>query len=137
MPRTDILSCHPGELHRAITADEPYTTGKWFFSRSLGTIEVCKLGELLGIGPYKEIKRGFRLVGEPLPAGPWPEAIHEGLLSALVQISDSKIAEIAPQWAQIDAFRGTASTEDLAQHLKSLRAFLSTNDGPFFLVNAL
>lgn len=137
MPRTDILSCLPEELHLAITTDEPYTIGKWFMAKGAGTIELCKLGELLGVATYKELKKGFRLVGEPPPDGPWPETIHEGLLSALANLSDVKITEVACLWTQIDEFRGLANAEDLARYLRNLRSFLSANSGPFFLVNSL
>jgi hypothetical protein len=137
MPRTDILSCHPEELHLSITTPEPYTIGKWFMAKGAGTIELCKLGELLGVATYKELKKGFGLVGEPLPDGPWPETIHEGLLSALANVSDAKITEVTPLWTQIDEFRGLANAEDLARYLRNLRSFLSANSGPFFLVNSL
>lgn len=137
MPRTDILSCHPDELHLAITSDEPYTIGTWFMAKGAGSIELCKLGEMLGAGTYKEISGGFRLVGEPLPEGPWPESIPGELLSALIEIDDSKIAEVASLWAKIDEFRGAAKAGDLALYLKNLRSFLSANRGDFFLVNSL
>ena len=106
-------------------------------AKGVGTIELCKLGELLGIGTYDEIKSGFGLVGDPLPEGPWPERIHDGLLAALKDIEDSKIAEVAPEWAKIEEFWGGATPNDLAEYLKNLRGFLTMNDGSFFLVNAL
>jgi hypothetical protein len=137
MPLTDILCCDPAELHAAITSEEPYAIGTWHMAKGVGTIELCKLGELLGIGTYDEIKGGFGLVGEPLPEGPWPERIHDGLLTALKDIEDSKITEVAPEWAKIEEFWGGAAPYDLAEYLKNLRGFLTENNGSFFLVNAL
>lgn len=137
MPLTDILCCDPTDLHSAITSEEPYALGTWHMATGVGAIELCKLGELLGIGTYAEIKSGFGLVGDPLPEGPWPERIHDGLLSALRTIEDSRIAEITPEWAEIEEFQGGADPNDLAQYLKDVRAFLAENDGAFFLVNAL
>lgn len=137
MPLTDILCCSPAELHAAITSEEPYAIGTWHMAKSVGTFELCKLGVILGIGTHDEIRSGFGLVGEPLPEGPWPERIHNGLLTALREIEDSRIAEITPQWAKIEEFCGAADPNDLAQYLKDVRAFLAENDGSFFLVNAL
>ena len=137
MPLSDILCCDPAELHSAITSEEPYAIGTWHMAKGVGTIELCKLGEILGVGTYDEIKGGFGLVGEPLPEGPWPETIHEGLLIALKQLEDAKISEITPEWAKIEEFWGGADPNDLAQYLKDVRAFLTVNDGSFYLVNAL
>ena len=137
MPLTDILCCAPDDLHSAITSEEPYALGTWLMAKGVGTIELCKLGELLGIGTYDEIKSGFRLVGDPLPEGPWPERIHDGLLTELKGIEDLKITEVAPEWAKIEEFWGGADPGDLAEYLKNLRGFLTDNDGAFFLVNAL
>jgi len=137
MPLTDIVCCDAADLHSAITSEEPYAIGTWYMAKRIGTIELCKLGEILGIGTYDEIKSGFGLVGEPLPEGPWPETIHEGLLSAIREIEDSRISDVTPKWAKIDEFWGGADPNDLAQYLKEVRAFLTKNAGTFFLVNPL
>ena len=137
MPLTDILCCDPADLKAAITSAEPYSVGKWHMAKGIGTIELCKLGELLGVGSYDEINKGFEIVGEPLPEGPWPETIHPPLLSALKEIDDLKIAEVTPSWAKIEEFWGGADPDDLAQYLKETRAFFRENKGAFYVVNSL
>ena len=83
MPLSDIVCCNPEELPLAVTSEEPSSIGSWFMAKGIGSIELCQLGELLGIGTYAEINRSFKLVGEPLPEGPWPESMDEDLLSEI------------------------------------------------------
>lgn len=137
MPLSDIVSCPEDQLEEVITHEEPYQLGTWYLAKNIGTIQLCQLGELLGLGTYKALKAGFKLVGEPLPEGPWPETMHQGLIAALAGITDAQIAEVTPRWAKMEEFAGTVPPESLAEYLKGLRAFLSQNSGPFFLVNAL
>lgn len=137
MPLSDIVSCPKEELYTVITHVEPYELGTWYQAKNIGTIELCHLGALLGVGDYKELKAGFKLVGEPLPDGPWPETIHEGLVAALSCISDAQIADVSPRWAEIEEFGGSAPPDNLANYLMGLRDFLTDNPGPFFLVNSL
>jgi hypothetical protein len=137
MPLSDIVSCPQNQLAEVITHEVPYGLGKWFLAKRVSTIELCKLGEFLGIGSYENLSAEFNLVGEPLDDGPWPETIHQGLIAKLATISDDEIARVTPAWAGIEEFRGETTAEDLVAYLKGLREFLAANSGPFFLVNAL
>jgi hypothetical protein len=137
MPLTDVLACPEDQLEAIITHEECYQRGSWYLAKRAGAIELCKLGEALGIGSYDDLKRGFKLVGEPLPEGPWPETIHPRLVEKLTTITDDEIETVTREWCRIEEFHGVAKPEELAKYLKGLRSFLVANAGPFFLVNAL
>ena len=137
MPLSDILSCSADQLEEAITHEEPYSLGEWYYAKGVTGIELCKLGVLLGVGSYSELHGAFDLVGEPLDEGPWPEKMHEGLLQRLASIEDDEIETVVPDWAKIEEFRGTWTAQVLTDYLKGLREFLIANEGPFFLINAL
>ena len=137
MPLSDIVSCAEDQLAQAITSEEPYQIGVWFMAKNIGSIQLCQLGELLGVASYADLQDGFNLVGDPLPDGPWPETIPTALVASLRGLSDDQIANVAPEWAGMEEFRGTAPPDGLAEYLKELREFLATNSGPFYLVNAL
>ena len=139
MPLSDIVSCPIEKLEEVITHEEPYGLGTWFFAKRVGMIELCKLGEILGVGSYDELTSEFNLVGEPLDDGPWPQTIPVGLISRLKIITDDEINAVVSSWAQIEEFKrfDGPGVHSLSEYLKGLRAFLTTNAGPFFLVNAL
>src|SRR5215212_12007215 len=124
MPLSDIVSCPLDQLEEVITHEEPYQLGTWYHAKNIGTIELCQLGELLGIGSYDDLNAGFELVGEPLPDGPWPQTIHQEIVAALANITDEQISKVTPRWAQIEEFGGAVSAKNLADYLKGLRAFL-------------
>jgi hypothetical protein len=109
----------------------------WYLAKGVGAIELCKLGEILGISSFDELNEAFNLVGEPLDEGPWPQTIHEGLIAKLTTITDAEIESVVPTWASIEEFRNTTTAESLLAYLKGLREFFAANNGPFFLVNAL
>ena len=136
MPLSDLLSCPEDELEAIITNEEPYSSGAWFQAKNIGTIQLCKLGELLGVGSYRDLKSGFGLVGEPLPDGPWPETIHPALIAKLREISDAQIQSVVNDWARTDELAGVSS-ENLADYLTGLRDFLRQQQNPIFLINAL
>ncbi len=137
MPLSDIVSCPEDQLAEVITHEEPYGLGTWYMAKGVTGIELCKLGELLGVGSYDELYAAFNLVGEPLDEGPWPETMHAGLIQRLGTISDDEITSVTPEWAKIEEFRDAATAESLTEYIKGLRDFLNANEGPFFLVNAL
>ncbi len=136
MPLSDFLSCPEEELETIITNDEPYSDGAWFKAKNIGMIQLCKLGELLNIGSYDELKNGFGLVGEPLPDGPWPETTPPALIAKLRQISDTEIQSAAQGWARTDELTGVSSA-NLVDYLTRLRDFLKQQSNPIFLINAL
>lgn len=136
MPLSDLLSCPQDQLETIITNDEPYSSGSWFLAKNIGTIQLCKLGELLGLGSYRDLKGGFRLVGEPLPDGPWPETTHPALIAKLREISDAEIQSVVNDWVKTDELAGVPP-DNLADYLSRLRDFLEQQDNPIFLINAL
>jgi len=136
MPLSDLLSCPEDELEAIITNEAPYSSGTWFLAKNIGMIQLCKLGELLGLGSYRDLKRGFGLVGEPLPDGPWPETTHPALIAKLRDVSDAEIQSVVNDWARTEELAGT-SPENLADYLTRLRDFLKQQKNPIFLINAL
>jgi hypothetical protein len=136
MPLSDIVACSAEELQDLITSEEPYEQGAWFLSKGIAMIELSQLGEMLGVGSYDELMDGFEFVGDELEDGPWPQTIPAVLTTRLASLSDEEIAEVVPRWAGIEEFRGRQAPEELAEHLKELRTFLTENAGPYFLVNS-
>lgn len=137
MPLSDILACSDQHLEAILNAENPYKQGAWFLAKNIAMIELCKLGELLGVGSYDSLNKQFKLIGEPLPEGPWPQSIPRTLTDRLKQINDPEVEKVCVAWSEIEEFHGTAIANSLADYLKRLRDFLSANDGPYFLVNAL
>lgn len=136
MPISDILSCPESELAACIEGTE-YELGAWYQAKNIGTIELSKLGEIIGTESYNEVKSGFGLVGEPLPEGPWPETFPESLSASILALSPNDIPSVCEKWAAIEEFGGFVSPDDLASYLRGLGDFMRSHNGPYFLVNAL
>jgi len=137
MPVSDILNCTETELWPVLDSDESFDGERWFRCKGIGMIELCKLGEMLGVDSYDNLMDGFDLVGEPRDEGPWPQTIPDTLLNRLASISDDDIAAVTPRWLTLDEFHGAASLDSLADYLTQLRTYLSAQSGNFYLVNAL
>lgn len=137
MPLSDILVCQTDEVEAAITSEKPYSIGAWFQAKNVGMIELCKLGEMLGVAPYDSLTAGFTLVGEPLPEGPWPQTVPAGLIAKIAALTDEEIAAACPRWAEIEEFGNVMPADDLVRYLQLLRQFISEHEGPCFLVNSL
>lgn len=137
MPLSDILSCPLEEVEACVTSEDPYSVGAWFMAKNIGMIELCQLGEMLGVDSYDALTDGFDLVGEPLDDGPWPQTIPASLTDKLQALTDAEITNASQQWVEIEEFDGMATVESLADYLNRLREFLAANQGPFFLVNSL
>jgi hypothetical protein len=137
MPVNDILNCTEEDLWPILDRDEPFDTERWFLGKGIGMIELSKLGEMLGVDSYDNLRHGFNLVGEPRDDGPWPQTIPDSLVKRLAAITDEEIATAAPKWLELEEFRGAASVDSLTDYLTRLRAYLSARSGKFFLINAL
>ena len=109
MPLSDLLSCSENELEAIITKEDPYSSGTWFLAKNIGSIPLCNLGELLGVGSYDDLESRFELVGEPLPEGPWPETTPPALIAKLREISDAEIQSVVNDWARTDELAGVSS----------------------------
>lgn len=129
-------SCPQDEVEAIVTKDEPYSADSWFLAKGIGAIELCKLGELLKLASYADLKSGFKLVGEPLEDGPWPETTHPTLIAKLRGISDAEIQSVVRDWSKTEELAGAAPAA-LADYLLRLRNFLQHQTHPIFLVNAL
>lgn len=136
MPLSDILSCPESDLEAIITSEQPYSSGDWYFAKNIGAIQLRLLGEVLGVGSYEELESGFRLVGEPLPEGPWPRTIHAGLVDKIRKLSDTETEKASIEWAKAEELDG-APPDNLADYLTGLREFFAKNHGPVFLIEAL
>ncbi|MEZ6138898.1 MAG: hypothetical protein R3C53_28770 [Pirellulaceae bacterium] len=136
MPLSDLLSCPETDLAAIITSDEPYSAGEWLQAKNIATIQLSKLGEILGLGSYKELNSGFELVGEPLPDGPWPERTPPALITAVAALTDDEINSTAATWARDPELQGN-TPEMLAAYLTDFRQFVSACSHPVFLINAL
>ena len=106
-------------------------------AKGIGMIELCQLGEMLGVASYDALTSGFNLVGEPRDEGPWPETIPAALIDRLRTVTDDDISGVVPKWAGIEEFHGAATTESLAEYLQTFRDYLADRSGAFFMVNAL
>jgi len=137
MPISDILACSEPDLPNIMAAENPWGHGTWFSAKNIGMIELSQLGEMLHVGTYDELSEQFNLIGEPKPDGPWPESTPPNLMTKLATLSELEINEVSVRWSEIEEFHGASKPEELASYLKTLRDFLQSNDGPYYLVNAL
>ncbi|MBB3210523.1 hypothetical protein FHS27_006370 [Rhodopirellula rubra] len=137
MPLNDILNCAESDLWTILDAEDAYQTDGWFMAKRIGMIELCQLGEMLGVASYDELTSGFNLIGEPRDEGPWPQTIPTALIDRLRTVTDADISAVVPKWAGIEEFRGGATTESLAEYLQTFRTYLADRSGEFFMVNAL
>ena len=137
MPVNDILNCAESDLWNILDSDDAYQNDGWFMSKGVGMIELCKLGEMLGVASYDELTDGFDLVGEPRDEGPWPQTIPSSLMDRIANLADDEIASVAPKWTGIEEFEGTATSQSLSDYLTRLREYLAGRAGELFLVNAL
>ncbi len=140
MPLSDILACPKDEVEFLIQLEEPYSKGKWYMAKNIGTIELSQLGEILNVNSYKELSGNFNLVGEPLDEGPWPQTIPLELIEKLHCLPENEMASASDKWSKIEEFLGSANPEDLKQYLIDLQMFIKENqndENQFFLVNAL
>ncbi|MFH5805404.1 hypothetical protein [Alienimonas sp. DA493] len=137
MPFTDILNCGEPELWDVLDSEAAYAKDLWFQAKGIGMIELCKLGEALGVASYEELFDGFDLIGDPRDDGPWPQTIPESLTKRIGNLTDGEIAAVLPEWADVEEFGGTVTEDSLADYLKRLRKWLDGRDGPFFLINSL
>ncbi len=106
-------------------------------AKRIGEIELCQLGEMLGVASYDELTSGFNLIGEPRDEGPWPQSIPTALVDRLRTLTDDDIFGVVPKWAAIEEFRGGATTKSLAEYLQTLRNYFADRSCEFFMVNAL
>lgn len=137
MPLNDILNCNKEELWNFLDRDDAYQLDGWFMCKGIGMIELCQLGEMLGVAPYDDLMAEFDLVGEPRDDGPWPQTIPASLIDKLRKLKDDEVAAVVPRWAAIEEFHAATSNESLANYLKDLREYLDGRSGEFFMVNAL
>lgn len=140
MPLSDILACEINQLEEIIIQEDPYSKGRWFKAKNIGMIELSKLGEMLEVGPYDSLSKGFKLVGEPLAQGPWPQTIPVALADKLSVLSEGEIIEVCENWSKIEEFGGYAAPDALKAYLLALKEFLVSSKSSInclFLVNAL
>ena len=140
MSLCDILACEINQLEEIIIQEDPYSKGSWFKAKNIGMIELSKLGEMLEVGSYDSLSDGFKLVGEPLDQGPWPQTIPVELTDRLSVLSEDEIIEVCDHWSKIEEFRGHAAPDALKDYLLGLREFLvstKSSNNHMFLVNAL
>ncbi len=137
MSLNDILNCAETDLWNILDSDDAYQHDGWFMCKRIGMIELCKLGEMLGVASYDDLMAEFNLIGEPRDDGPWPQTIPASLIDKFAKLTNDEIAAVVPQWTAIEEFRGTATNELLADYLTRLREYLDGRSGEFFMVNAL
>jgi hypothetical protein len=137
MPISDILNCAESDLWAILDSDDAYENVGWFKCKGIGMIELCKLGEMLGIAPADELMSEFNLIGEPRDDGPWPQIIPCQLLDRIANLSDVELVSVASKWGYIEEFDGATTFESLSDYLTRLRRFLIGRSGTYFLVNAL
>lgn len=137
MPLNDILNCPESELWRILDSEDEYGNEGWFLCKGIGMIELCQLGEMLGVASYKELTAQFHLIGEPRDEGPWPQTIPSCLIDKIRSLTEEEMASVVPKWAAIEEFHGMATKDSLCDYLTRLREFLVGREGDFFLVNAL
>lgn len=137
MSLSDILNCAESDLWAILDSDDAYQNAGWFMCKGIGMIELCKLGEMLGVASYDELMSEFNLIGEPRVEGPWPQTIPLPLMDRIAKLSNDEIVSVVPKWNSIEELDGAATIESLSDYLTRLRQFLSGRSGEYFLVNAL
>ena len=137
MPLNDILNCSESDLWTILDAEDAYQQEGWFMAKRIGMIELCQLGEILGVASYDELMGQFNLIGEPRDEGPWPQTIPPSLIDCIRTLSDDEISSVVQTWAGIEEFHGADMTESLVEYLQRFRAYLADRSGEFFMINAL
>ena len=137
MPHSDILNCAESDLWTILDSYDAYKHNGWFLCKGIGMIELCKLGEMLGVASYDELMAEFNLIGEPRDDGPWPQTIPLSLIDKIANLRDEEIVVVVSNWKSIEEFDGTATDQSLSDYLILLRQYLDGRSGEYFLVNAL
>ena len=129
MPLNDILNCAESNLWSILDSDDGYQNDGWFMAKGIGMIELCQLGEMLGVASYDELMSEFNLIGEPRDEGPWPQTIPTSLMDRIRTLIDDEISSVVATWVDIEEFRGAATTESLADYLNRLKQYLDGRSG--------
>lgn len=137
MPSNDILNCTENELWKILDSEDAYEGDRWFMCKGIGMIELCQLGEILGVASYDELTSQFDLIGEPRDEGPWPQTVPALLLAKFSDLTKDDIASVVPKWMSLEEFGGAATNESLTNYLMRLQEYLDGRSGEYFMVNAL
>lgn len=130
---TDVFSIAGSSAWDLRWSKHPWMSSPHLRARSLGPIQLARLGEVLGIGGYDTVIQGFSLLAGESQESPWVIAFPEELASAVASLGSGEVEGIGTRWAHAEDMPSEVSPEELKTYLEALRSLLVDHAGPFVL----
>lgn len=127
---TDLVFLESNSIEEIMCSYDS-SIGLWYQAKNIDMIALSKLGEMLQVGDYKSLSRGFNLVSEPDEQMLF--TIPLDLQSKLSCLSDEEITKVSDNWQHIDEFRGGMTAISCVNYLTDVRAFLNKSSDPVYL----
>lgn len=128
---TDVVAL--GKKSRKRVLEKPYDSAPWFQAKGIGTIELARLSEFLGVGRSAQVSAEMKVLASKGEEGPWLQSLPQVLLDGIASLTDAEVTKVCKRWAKIEEFGGDRSTKQLVEYLRGLRTFLKNEKGPFAL----
>ena len=103
-------------------------------ARSIGPIQLARLGEVLGLGDPDTLIRSFSLLAGESQESPWVISIPETLTTAVASLRTEAIEGVASRWAGAEGMPATVSAEALQDYLERLQGLHAGTDGPLVML---
>jgi hypothetical protein len=130
---TDVVSLDSGSARDLLWSTDLGAAMPRLRARSIGPIQLARLGELLGLGDFDTLIRGFSLLAGESQESPWVISIPEALIEAVASLGETERGEVAWRWVRADDMPDVLTPERLQTYLAGLPGLLDSAAGPFVL----
>jgi len=131
---TDVVSLDGGSAWDLLWSKDRGAALPHLRARSIGPLQLARLGELLGLGEPDTLIRSFSLLAGESQESPWVISIPEALTTAVASLGPEAIEGVASRWAGAEDMSATVSAVALQDYLERLRGLHAGSAGPLVLL---